>query len=328
VCKLSGAKVFSTLDALNGFWQIELDPESSKLCTFNTPFGRYKFLRLPYGISSAAEVFSKRFKDIFQDIDGCEPYVDDLIVWGKDKQEHDYRLSQVLKRAREQNIKFNLKKCKFAQNSVVYMGHIISSEGLKVDGEKISAIINMPKPKCKKDVERFLGMITYVGKFLPKVSDLTSPLRELLKNSSCFQWNHEQEKAYNDLKSLLVQKPVLQFYDVSKPVVLSVDSSSEGVAGVLLQNNLPVAYTSKALTDVQKRWAQIEKEMYAVVHTCEKFHQYIYGKHITVESDCKPLETIYKKPLINSPPRLQHLLIRLQKYDVSIVYKPGKQLFI
>lgn len=108
VSKLSGAKVFSTLDALNGFRQIKLDQESSKLCTFNTRNGRYKFLRLPYGISSAAEVFSKKFKDIFQDIDGCEPHVDDLIVWGKDKAEHDYRLNLVCRRAREQNIKFNL----------------------------------------------------------------------------------------------------------------------------------------------------------------------------------------------------------------------------
>lgn len=88
-----------------------------------------------------------------------------------------------------------------------------------------------------------------------------------------------------------------QFHDVNKPVLLSVDSSSEGVTGVLLQNNMPVAYTSKALTDVQKRFAQIEKEMYAVVHTCERFHQYIYGKHISVESDHKPLEVIYKNLL-------------------------------
>lgn len=112
-------------------------------------------------------------------------------------------------------------------------------------------------------------------------------------------------------------------HDVNKPVVLSVDSSSEGVAAVLLQNNLPVAYTSKALTDVQKPLALIEKEMYAVFNTCERFHQ--NGKHILVESDHKPLEVIYKKPLVSCPPRLQHLLIRLQKYDVNLTYKPGKE---
>lgn len=160
--------------------------KSSKLCTFNTPYGRYKFLRLPYGISSAAEVFSKQFKDIFKDIDGCEPYVDDLIVWGKDKAEHDYRLNLVLQRVREQNIKFNLAKFKFAQRSVKYIGHILTDEGLKVDDDKISAIVNKPKPTCKKDVDRFLGMITYVGKVLPKMSQLTSPLLEFLKSNKYF----------------------------------------------------------------------------------------------------------------------------------------------
>lgn len=326
--KLSGANVFSTLDALNGFWQIELDEESSKLCTFNTPYGRYKFMRLPYGISSAAEVFSQRFKQIFDDIEGVEPYVDDLIVWGKNQVEHDHRLSLVLERAREQNIRFNLSKCKFSKSSVKYMGHILSNKGIQVDLEKVSAINDMPKPSCKKDIERFLGMITYVNKFIPKMSDRTAPLRELLKSNRAFQFNSEQEQAFLDLKKLLVEQPVLQFYDVSKDVVLSVDSSSEGVAGVLLQNNLPVAYTSKALTETQKRWAQIEKEMFAIVHTCEKFHQYIYGKSVLVESDCKPLEVIYKKPLVSCPPRLQHLLIRLQRYDIEVQYKPGKELFI
>lgn len=130
--------------------------KSFKLYTFNTPYGRYKFIRLTYGISSATEVFSKKFKDIFQDIDGCEPYVDDLIVWGKDKAEHDSRLNLVLKRAREQNIKFNLAKFKFAQSSVKYMGHILTNEGLKVDDDKKVLMLTSRNLHVKKVVNVFL----------------------------------------------------------------------------------------------------------------------------------------------------------------------------
>lgn len=127
--KLAGSKYFSTLDATNGFYQIQLDKESLDLCTFATSFGRYKFLRMPYGICSAPEVFQERFKSIFV-TEGSDVYIDDIIVWGKTKEEHDERLAKVLKLAKENNVKFNLNKCNFGKNKIEYMGHVISDRGM------------------------------------------------------------------------------------------------------------------------------------------------------------------------------------------------------
>lgn len=294
--KLVGAKYFSTLDAANGFYQIQLDEVSSKLCTVGTPFGRYRFLRLPYGIKCAPEVFAERFSRIFQ-ITGVVIYIDDILVFGQSKQEHDHRLKQVLYIAKANGVTFNLSKCKFAQKEIKYMGHIISENGISPNYNIVKAIKEMPTPSCKEDVQRILGVFNYVNKFIKKFSDETAPLRDLLKKNTEFRWEPEHESALNKLKAKLTSPPVLQFYDVNKEVVISVDSSMAGTAAVLLQNNLPVAYASKAFTETQKRYAQIEKELLAICFGLEKFHDYVYGKsNVTVETDHLPLIGVFKNP--------------------------------
>lgn len=121
---------------------------------------------------------------------------------------------------------------------------------------------------------------------------------------------------------------MLQYYDVEKPVTLSVDASSGGLGAVILQEQHPVAYDSRTLTECEQRYAQIEKELLAIVYGCEKFHQYLFGRCVQVESDHKPLETIFKKPLHKAPARLQKMLMRLQKYSLQVTYKPGKDMHI
>ncbi len=326
--RMTGAKVFSILDANKAFWMINLTEESSKLTTFNTPFSRYCFLRLPYGICSAPEVFHRSFNEIFGEIEGVEIYIDDILIWGKDVEEHNIRLKKVLEKARERNVRFNFEKCKICVPEVKYLGHTFSKDGLKPDEDKVKAIVEMKTPQNVKELERFLGMITYVSKFVPNVSQLTSPLRELLKKNNAWTWNDVHEKTFNDLKKILMEKPVLQFFDMKSPITLSVDSSKDGLGAVLLQHNLPVAYASKALNDTQRNYAQIEKETLAVVFGCEHFHQYIFGKSFTVESDHKPLEAIFKKGLDKCPIRLQRMRIRLQPYDFNLIYKPGRELLL
>lgn len=171
-------------------------------------------------------------------------------------------------------------------------------------------------------------MITYVSKFLPNLSDVTSSMRSLLKKDTEFVWLEKHKQDFIKLKKLLTNTPVLKYYDRNKDVILSVDASSQGLGAVLLQDNLPVAYSSKALTPTQKMWAQIEKELLAIVHGCEKFHSYVYGKHIIVETDHKPLENIFNKSLNDTPLRLQRLRLRLQPYSLSVRYKPGKELLL
>ncbi|XP_059046957.1 uncharacterized protein LOC131842442 [Achroia grisella] len=153
--KLKGAKYFSVLDANSGFWAIQLDSSSSDLCTFNTPFGRFQFLRLPFGLNCAAEVFHAKIKQLFEDLEGVEYFIDDLICWGRTKAEHDTRLKALLQRAREVNLKFNIEKCKLCVEEVSYLGHVFNIHGMKPDLNKVKAVKNMPAPTDRKSLERF-----------------------------------------------------------------------------------------------------------------------------------------------------------------------------
>lgn len=164
------------------------------MCTFNTPFGRYRFKRLPYGICSAPEVFQRRIRQLFDSVEGVDVYVDDILVWGSTIVSHNRRLKTVLDIARKNSLKFNINKCSFGLEELKYLGHIISSSGLKPDPDKIAAIVNMREPENKKDVEKFLGMITYLGKFIPHMSCITEPLRVLLKKNIAWHWESEQKK--------------------------------------------------------------------------------------------------------------------------------------
>lgn len=325
--KLTGAKYFSTLDTRNGYYQIKLDEESSKLCTFATPFGRFKFLRLPFGITSASEVFQKRFKEIFN-IEGVELYVDDLIVYGKTKAEHDERLKKVIKIAKENNVRFNLEKCDFGKQKIKYVGHVISDKGISVNNDKIKAILEFEKPKNKNDVQRLLGMLTYVGKFVENLSDKTLLIRNVLKKDVNFEWTAEYEKSFDEIKKILSSTLVLQYFDANKETTVSVDASKSGLGAVLLQNKLPCAYASKALSETQCQYAQIEKELLAICFGLNKFNEYVFGKKVIVETDHEPLISIFKKPLNKCPARLQRMLLQLQKWDIDLRYKPGKELIL
>ncbi len=326
--RLSGKKLFSIVDEKDGFWQIHLDEESSHLCTFNTPFGRFRFTRLPFGVCSAPEVFQKKNEALFGDIDGVEVIFDDIIVAAQDEKEHDEIMAKLLERAKAENVKFNPEKLQYKVKKVKYMGNIVSESGLKPDSEKVRAILDMPLPKSKEELRRFLGMVNFFSKFIPGQSSITDPLRQLLKKDSVWDWSHEHTGAVEQLKQILSSQPVLKFFDSAKPVKLQVDASKGGLGACLLQDGHPVAYASRSLSSAEVNYAQIEKELTAVVFGCEKFHCYVYGKPIDIDSDHKPLVSISRKPLVQASPRLQRLLLRLQKYDVTINYLPGKYMYV
>ncbi|KAF2888931.1 hypothetical protein ILUMI_17242, partial [Ignelater luminosus] len=178
--KLKDARIFSKLDVNQAFYQIPLDEASSNLCTVRTPLGRYKFLRLPYAV-----------------------YIDDIIVWGKSKAEHDITLEAVLETARKNNVKFNLSKCTFVVSELKFMGHTISDQGVAIDRDRLQGIIEFPEPKCKKDVQRLLGVVNYVSKYVPNFSEGTKPLRELLKKDTFFSWEEHHKAAFTKLKNSL-----------------------------------------------------------------------------------------------------------------------------
>ena len=324
--KMAGAKYFTKLDAKSGYWQLKLKESSSYLTTFNTPFGRYRFTRLPFGINCAQDEFQRKMDEIFGGIQGSTPLIDDIIVHGTSRAEHDQNLRTVLKQASEKKVTFNKGKLSVAAQEVSYFGHILTPDGLKPDPAKIKAINEMPPPKDKQELQTFLGMVTYLSKFSPNLSDATKPLRDLLKSDVDFTWDEQQNKAMEEVKSLISSQPILSFFDPKKEIILEVDASKSGLGATIKQEGKPVAFASKALTPTEENYAQIEKELYAILFGCQRFHQYLYGRDVTVHSDHKPLETIAKKPLCNAPPRLQRMLLQLQKYRIKVVYVPGKSI--
>ena len=170
-------------------------------------------------------------------------------------------------------------------------------------------------------------MLQYVSKFLPNLSTESAPLRELLEKNVLSNWTDTHRQCYKRLKELVASAPVLRYYDVKADVTISVDASSTGLGAVLLQNNQPVAFASKTLTETQKKYAQIEKEMLRKVFGCTKFHDLIVGKTVTVETDHKPIEAIYKKPLYLAAVRLQRMIMKPQRYDLRVQYKKGTELY-
>ena len=327
ISDIPGAKIFSVLDAKSGFWQIPLDEDSVKYTTFNTPNGRYQFIRMPYGLNSGSEVFQRTMEQLFSGYP-CDIIADDILISGTKLEENDKRLQRILQRCKEVNLQLNKEKCKFRVNEVSYVGHLLTDKGVIPDPNKIKAIQKMPPPENQTELQRILGMTNYLSKFIPNYSEVTSVVRSLLHKDSEWCWLKQHQDAFEKLKMAISSPPVLQYYDVKRPVTLTCDASKAGLGAACLQGDKPVAYASRAMTECEQRYAQIEKELLAVVFACKKFNHYIYGREITVETDHQPLITILRKPLNSAPTRLQKMMLQLQRYNINIVYKRGKELYI
>ncbi|GFU56356.1 retrovirus-related Pol polyprotein from transposon 412 [Trichonephila clavipes] len=191
---LEGKKIFSVVNLKDGFWHVPLDEISSEICTFNAPFGRYKFIKMQFGIVSVPKVFQKRNQRLFGDIQGAEIYFDDIIVAGCDEDSHDAIMSRVLERAKLLNIKFNPDKLQYTMSEIKYVGRIISKSGIKPDPDHIKAIVEMPTPKT--EVRRLLGMMNFLSKLIPNVSKVITPLREIIHENVEFNWGKEHESSF------------------------------------------------------------------------------------------------------------------------------------
>ena len=215
--RLQGAKIVSILDATSGFWQLKLDDESSRLCAFNTPIGRYRFTRLPFRVKCAPEIFQRTMDRIAEDLEAVEVIMDDAVVAG-DETTHDERLQKFLDRAAMQGLKLNKEKCKIRQTQVPHVGHLLTSEGLKIDPQKVKAVQEMPAPQTKEDVKCVLGFVQFLSRYLPSLSTVDAPLRELEKADMLFHWDPPQKEGFEKIKKLVSEAPVLQYYNVSKRI--------------------------------------------------------------------------------------------------------------
>jgi len=209
------------------------------------------------------------------------------------------------------------------------MGHLLTNKGLKPDPMKVRAIQALPQPTDKKSIERLLGCVKYLSRFLPNLAETVAPLRKLTEKEVPFYWESQQQTAFDQVKQLLTAAPVLKFYDVTEEVTLQCDASEKGVGATLLQGGQLVAFASRALSRVEQTYAQIEKECLAILFAAERFDQYLLGREVvTVNTDHKPLVPIFSKSIFNAPKRLQRMILRLQKYNLVVKYCPGSQMYI
>ena len=324
--ELGKAKVFAKFDLRSGYWHVPLDEESRKLTCCQSPFGRFIWNRLPFGLSVSSEIFQKRVHAALSGIPGVYCIADDILIAGYGDNDRSARASldenvnSFLKRCATKGIVLNPDKFEHGVTCVPFMGHLLTSKGLKPDPSKVSAILDMPRPTDVAAVRRFNGTVTYLAKFLPRLSEVIKPLTALTCNNTPWTWGPEQENAFTKVKYLISNAPILRHYDPDEDLIVQCDASQDGLGACLMQCGQPLMYASRTMTSTEQAYAQIEKETLAIVFAMERFHQFTYGRMTMVQSDHKPLETIMKKPLSKAPLRLQRMLLRLQRYDIAVSY--------
>jgi transposase InsO family protein len=319
---------FSTLDAKSGYWTKLLDKQSQLLTAFNTPFKKYCFVRLPFGLSVSAEIFCEHMDRALDGIPGTFPCADDVKVQGSTEERHDIHLLETVSRAQKAGLKFNPDKCQIKQRQVEYFGRIITPQGIKPCPTKVEAITRLTAPTDKQELQSFLGTVTFMSTFIPNLSKKTHLMRGLLKRDVHYTWTSDMQKDFETIKADIASATTLVHYDPNKPAIIETDASLKGLGAVLIQDGRPVRYISKSLTPAETDYANIERELLAVLFACEKLHNYTFGRTITIHTDHKPLESIIQKPISLAPARLQRMLLRLAKYNLEIKYVGAKSVLL
>ncbi|XP_055698689.1 uncharacterized protein K02A2.6-like [Phlebotomus papatasi] len=327
--RIGRAEIFSRLDIKNAFHQLELDPSCRYITTFITHKGMFRYKRLMFGISCAPEMFQKTMEQILCGCSNALNYIDDIIVFGASEDEHNRALDGVLDTLKRHNVLLNHAKCIFRVPEIDFLGHRISQKGISPSASKIAAILSFRAPKTKEEIRSFLGLITYMSRFLPDCSTETFPLRQLMCSSDPFKWEEEHQKAFDKLKEMLGNTETLSFFRNERRTRIVVDASPVGLGAVLIQYQddtddkpLVIAYASRSLSDTERRYCQTEKEALAAVWGMERFDNYLIGRNFELETDHKALEVIFK-PTSHSCARIERWLLRLQSFQFRVIYRKG-----
>ncbi|XP_055522681.1 uncharacterized protein K02A2.6-like [Wyeomyia smithii] len=329
--KLRGSKFFSRLDITSAFHHIELHPESRGVTTFMTSRGLMQFKRLNFGITCAPEIFQRVMTDMLAGIDGVIIYIDDVVVAGKTLEEHDERLQTVLSVLERNNALLNQSKCVFRVQELEILGFKVNAEGIRPSDEKTLAIKNFRRPETREEARSFLGLINFVGHFIPRLSTRTEPLRQFIRGEVDV-FGKDQEKAFEDLRMELANNVRrLGFFDPADCTELYVDASPVGLGAVLVQRDGTetariVSFASKGSTPSERAYPQTQREALAVVWAVEKFYFYLFGLHFTIFTDHKTLEYIYggkHQTGRRACSRAESWALRLQPYDFEMKYLPG-----
>ena len=330
---LAGGTSFTKLDLAHAYNQLLLDEESRSYVTIITLKGLYRYTRLPFGVAAAPAIFQRTMEAILRDLPHVCVYLDDILVTGESEAAHLRNLAAVLQRLESAGIHLKQAKCAFMMPEVEYLGHCISGKGLQPLASKIQAITDAPMPTNVSQLKSFLGMLTYYGRFLPDLATTLAPLYELLQSNRKWSWEGPQRMAFQRAKESLSTSPLLTHYDPQKPLLLACDASPYGLGAVLSHlmadgKEQLIAFVSRTLSPAERKYAQLDKEALAIVFGVKRYHQYLYGRKFTIQSDHKPLQFILGEnhsipPMASA--RIQRWALTLSAYDYAIGYKPGAQ---
>ena len=327
---LAGSKMFTTLDLASGYWQVEVEEEDREKTAFSTSQGHYQFLTMPMGLKGAPATFQHLMNLVLRGLHWSSVlvYLDDIIIFAPSFQEHQQRLREVFDRLREAGLKLKPSKCHFAQESVAFLGHIVSVNGIQTDPAKTERISSWPTPRSVEEIRSFLGLATYYRRFVENFSAIAAPLTNLTGKSVSYQWTDVEDTAFSLLKEKLCSDPVLAhpIFDESHEFVIKTDASGVGIGAVLTQvqsgKERVIAYGSRKLNKAEQSYSVPEREALAVVWGVNHFRQFLYGRHFTIITDHQPLT--YLRTMKDPKGKFARWLNELSTYEFDVRYKPGK----
>lgn len=319
----------STIDLQAAYHQVPVHEKHRDKTGFVTPFGSYRFLRMPFGLKNAPATFQRlidRFRRGLSDI-VILAYLDDIIVLSDSFDKHIEDLQLVFDRLRQFCLRAKRSKCVFARSEVKFLGHLITKDGISVDPKKTAAIANRPAPRDAKQVLSFLQTCSWYRRFVANFAEISKPLSDLTKKGVTWQWSPQHQTSFETLKTALVTAPILQQNDETKPYVLRTDASAYALGAVLLQGEgaeeHPIEYASRLLNATERNYSTTEREALAVVWALDKFRGYVEGTKITIQTDHQPLRWLLS---LKAPTgRLARWALSIQNYDLHIEYLPGKR---
>ncbi len=324
------SRYYSSLDLAQGYHQIDIAPEDRPKTAFQTHDGLFQYKKLPFGLKSAPSAFSRAIQSVLRPVlwKCAVCYLDDICVFSKTFEEHVAHLRQVFELIRKAGVKLKAKKCELAKHKIIFLGHVLSENGISADPAKIDKLRNIPAPNTLRKLRALIGYSSYYRALLPNYSQRLAPMLALLKKDVPYVWTENCQKSFEWVRDYLTSDNVIAHADYSSDFILHMDASFLGMGAVLsqIQNGLerPIYFISRTLKPSEARYSTIEIEAACVIWAVAKLRCFLYGSKFTIFTDHSPLQHLLKRDYHDNP-RLCKYQLKLQGYNVEIRYKPGKK---